>query len=209
MKKKAIWISGIVILILCLMIGIGVMAESSFPFKKWGKTLNDYYQKKEEGLPYAVGKNGMITIEEVKVAKSSYLLQGMDEDEAEKLAADYCMKKEALYQKALREGYSITDQEVWDYVNELRAHVDEAINKDEMREIISQFDSEQDYWNFQFSLCKEELVSKKYVEQLRAVFESENSFDNEEEHDAAWREYHNKLKEEVLKEENFQIVKDK
>lgn len=205
-KKRETLVYGTALLLTCLVVGISVTASSSFPYQKWGKRLNEYHQKKDEGIAYAIGEHGMITVDEVELAKYCYSLQGLTDEEAEKAAVNDCMKREATYQKACREGYSVTDQEIWDFINEYKLTIKEAENYNELEQIMSQFDSEQDYWNFQFSIYKKDLVIIKFIQDYQADFNQNNNFQDASERDAAWSACYDKLRNDLVAEENFQIV---
>lgn len=134
-KKKKMHICLMLLVITSLFIGIHSIAESNFPYKKWGKKLSEYYQSEKDDKPYAVGKNGVITVNEIELSKYCYKLQGLNDEEAEKAALRDCMKREATYQKACKEGYSATEQEIWDFLNQSKSLVEKSVNSGEFKQI--------------------------------------------------------------------------
>ncbi|MFR8426781.1 MAG: hypothetical protein ACLVCH_03360 [Roseburia inulinivorans] len=63
-------------------------------------------------------------------------------------------EREALYQQAIEAGYTVTDQEVYDYLEKLKVFIEQSDNKEDAMAIIEQFDSEEDYWNYEFEVYK-------------------------------------------------------
>lgn len=76
----------------------------------------------------------------------------MSEEEAKSKAVEYVMEREALYQEALRNGYTVTEQEVLDFLEEQKEFIQMADNKEEVMAVINQFDSEEEYWKLQKKL---------------------------------------------------------
>lgn len=219
MKRKKLVVCTVIGLVLCFFVGLGVMAQTNFaakfPAKKWGKKLSESFQSNAktnaesnaEKALYAVGKNAQITVDEVELSKYFYILQGMGDKEAEEAALQDLMKKEALYQKACEMGYFVADQEVWDLLAEYKKAMKNADNREELEQIISQFDSEQDFWNYEFAVFSNDMVTQKYVQDLEKAFNEQNKFKDMNEYNSAWHEYFNRIKDDLVNEENFQVVK--
>ena len=105
---------------------------------------------------YARGKNGVITNKEVEQAIAFYDTFGMSAEEARKQAILYVEEREALYQQAIEAGYTVTDKEVYDYLEELKQFINQSENKEDAMAIIEQFDSEEDYW----------IMNSKYIKKI-------------------------------------------
>lgn len=56
--------------------------------------------------------------------------------------------------KAIKAGFDVTDEEVDNYITDLKKMSDEAENADDVKKVIAQFDSEDEYWAF---------MKKKYI----------------------------------------------
>ena len=68
----------------------------------------------------------------------------MSAEEARKQAILYVEEREALYQQAIEAGYTVTDKEVYDYLEELKQFINQSENKEDAMAIIEQFDSEEE-----------------------------------------------------------------
>ena len=94
--------------------------------------------------------------------------------EAQKLAADYVKKSDAIYQKAIEAGIRVTDDEVAAEVESIKQsyHSDDLdeISKKQMEAIISSFRSEEDYWEYEREVYQTLLVSQKYVDTIKEDF---------------------------------------
>lgn len=211
MNKKIKYVISTVSLLSMLVIGATIYAQQSGVsiMERWGKILNNNF-KQEKSLDstiYAKGKSGNILISDIEQAKEFYLLSGMDEITAKQEAINYAYEREALYQAAIKNGYSVTEEEIWDYLEQLKELMKTASNKDEVEAIIGQFPSEEDYWNFQFTVYQKNLPIQNYVKDMEKTFMSTSQYSNDKEEtdlQANWIQQFNHLKEELVKEENFQ-----
>ena len=62
----------------------------------------------------------IITKDDIEQATEFYILAGYTESTAREKAIKYMLERDATYQKAISEGYSVTDEEVWAYLDELK-----------------------------------------------------------------------------------------
>lgn len=202
MKKLIIGVI-ITVSILCLAMGTVVFADKSSIslMQKWGSILKNNSSDKNLDT-YTANEYEYCTAQELERAIEYYKLAGKEEKEAEELAKQYLMEAEALYRAAIREGYAVTDEEVWAYLKELKEFVKSADNSKDIQTMIDQFDSEEDFWNFEFIIYQKQLPIQNYVHDLELQFMQENdgSF---EENDKAWREHFEQIKTELVEKENF------
>ena len=89
------------------------------------------------------------------------------------------LKRDATYQKAISEGYTVTDDEVWAYLEELKNIINEAVNKEEAQALINQFDSEEEYWQHEFEFIKSIYQSKISRSRKKGVFRKSRATLNE------------------------------
>ena len=223
MKKRVKLISSlcfVLVLMGALCVGAYASSETSHQMKEWGEILRDSFSLShtdknavlQSDNIYAEGKNAVVSNQEIEQATKFYMLSGLDEDTAKEQAIDYTMQREALYQAAIENGYSVTDEEVNSYLDELKSTINEADNKDDVDAVISQFDSEDDYWNYEFSVYKKDLSIQSYVHDLEQKFNqqstlSTNSLNSKEGNDS-WSQSFEQIKNNLVKEENYQIVND-
>lgn len=202
MKKLIIGVI-ITVSILCLAMGTVVFADKSSIslMQKWGSILKNNSSDKNIDT-YTANEYEYCTAQEFERAIEYYKLAGKEEKEAEELAKQHLMEAEALYRAAIREGYAVTDEEVWAYLKELKEFVKSADNSKDIQTMIDQFDSEEDFWNFEFIIYQKQLPIQNYVHDLELQFMQENdgSF---EENDKAWREHFEQIKTELVEKENF------
>ena len=156
---------------------------------------------------YARGKNGVITNKEVEQAIAFYDTFGMSAEEARKQAILYVEEREALYQQAIEAGYTVTDKEVYDYLEELKQFINQSENKEDAMAIIEQFDSEEDYWNYEFEVYKKDLPIQKYMaakeKEFKEVAPQAKSINEIEEE---WQEYYEQIKAQAVENEEFKVV---
>ena len=156
---------------------------------------------------YARGKNGVITNKEVEQAMMFYTTFGMNQEDARKQAVLYVEEREALYQQAIEAGYTVTDQEVYDYLEKLKVFIEQSDNKEDAMAIIEQFDSEEDYWNYEFEVYKKDLPIQKYMaakeKEFKEVAPQAKSINEIEEE---WQDYYEQIKAQAVENEEFKVV---
>lgn len=173
MRDKMKIISNVCILLLfisMLSISSYATASSSVIDEKSGTISAENATDMESEDVYAIGKNSVITNKDIDQATESFKLSGMDEQAAREEAIKYMSQREALYQAAKENGYSVTDKEVWDYLDELKATINNADNKEDVFAIMNQFETEEDYWEFEFSVYQKNLPIQRYVHDLEQTF---------------------------------------
>ena len=211
MKNKAKIISSIsIVLILALILGISAMADSpTFRFMTgWGNTLSEHSAAVQDKDVYAVGRNTVITNTDIEQATEFYLLSGMDETAARAAAFDYVTQRETLYQSAIKNGYSVTDEEVWTYLEELKLPIADADNKDDVMAVMSQFDSEEAYWDFEFTVYRKNIPIQNYVHDIEQAFMQTSVYSDEQagEREEAWQEYFEQMKDNLVSQEAYELI---
>lgn len=212
MDKKIKYMICAFCLILVIGIGGNIYAQQSGVsiMKNWGAILNKNYSNTKAADSediYAKGKNGVVLVSDIKQAKEFYLLSGMTEEQAEQEAVDYAYKREALYQSAIANGYSVTDEEIWDYLNELKEFAKTAGNKEEAEAVMKQFPSEDAYWDFQFTVYQKNLPIQNYVKDLEKIFmETEQYSVENEDLQTGWNKKLEEIKTELVAEEDFEMI---
>lgn len=164
---------------------------------------------------YAHGKNGaVVTTDEINQTTEFFITSGMDEATAKQKAISYSLQHEALYQKAIQEGYSVTDDEVYAYLDELKKSINTSENKSDAEALIAQYDSPKEYWQYEFEVYKKDLPIIKYSEQLKKDFiaQSKSALSGKSSSNAeadpmdAWNAYYEKFKSNLVLEENFKVL---
>lgn len=197
----------------CLL-GATVFANTSATSKlvAWGKYLNHNQQSGDiVNDIYAQGRNVSISTKDIEQVKYFYILSGMDEAEAKEKAVQYVEERESLYLQAISNGYSATDEEVWAYIDELKEFINKADNKEDALAIMSQFESEEDYWNYEFTVYQKNLPIQNYMHDVEQRFMQTSAFSNSEPNakEIAWQKYFEEMKSDLVNAQNFKIVNDK
>lgn len=190
----------VLVLITVLSMSSYATSSSSVTMSDWGETLAEKSKDMQSEDIYAVGKNAIVTNKDVDQAVEFYILSGLDEQNAKEEAVKYTFQREALYQAAIENGYSVTDEEVWEYLEELKDTINHADNKEDIITIMSQFETENDYWNFEFSVYQKNLPIQRYVHDLEESFMQSSIKENE------WDQYFEQMKENLVLKESYQII---
>ena len=216
MKNKAKIIIGILsISSLLLAFGMHVTAQSKEGsiMSAWGKILKVYSENEEVEKPeiYMLGNSAQITEADIKQGTELFVLSGMDREQAREEAIKYAMKREALYEEAINNGYTVTDEEVRAYLEELKEAINSADNKEDALQVIKAFDSEKKYWDFEFEVYKKDLPIQKYVESLEAMQKAKDTKFSEQtvqtDYEEDFNSFFEKYKEKLAEEQNYKLVK--
>lgn len=179
--------------------------------KKVGQIFNSSEDKADESI-YARGKSGgVISNDEIKEATEFYVLAGYDRVEAKEKAIQYMLKRDATYQKAISEGYIVTDDEIYAYLDQLKTTINEATNSDEAKALIEQFDSEDEYWQHEFEVYKVNLPIEKYLEAVKKEYIGNNSSGQSGVQDTTgsmegYNDYIEELQKKLVEQEQYEIT---
>lgn len=172
MKKRNLWILGI------FAVAVTSVAAAIFlgrepvltrendaqagDTEKWGQILAENAEK-VQNLSMTEDKDEILKLD-IEQTKAFYILTGLSEEKAQEKAVSYVQERDALYQEAIEHGYTVTDEEVWEYLEQLKGTIADAENGEEAQLIMDQFDSEEDYWNYEFYVYQKNLPIEKYVQ---------------------------------------------
>ena len=204
MKKRILIATSLLVI---LIIGSISVYSTSFEsnidiMEKVGQLFKSHKEKSDNSI-FAKGKSGgIITKDDIEQATEFYILAGYTK---------YMLERDATYQKAISEGYSVTDEEVWAYLDELKEIINGATNKDEAQALINQFDSEEEYWQHEFEVYKINLPIEKYLNSVKqdylnnaATIYSES--EHETEHLNSCNEYLQNLQSDLAEKEDYEIM---
>ena len=190
-------------------IAIPVFAGSQYSelFKNWGQKLKEYADKENTETEQLQPQNMIILSEEdIQLATSFYELQGYDEASARTEAETYLLEREVLYQEAIKNGYTVTDEEVWTYLDELKKIIDSAENKEDAYAIMSAFDSEDEYWAYEFEVYQKNLPIQNYVKALETQFYEEYSNSEKAKGiEQTWEDYFENYKQELVQQKQYEV----
>ncbi len=173
--------------------------EEFTKMKEWGKILCKY-SSKEDSKIYSKGNSAVVTVNQWEQYVEYYLLAGETEESARNLATKEAEEYEALYSNAIANGYNVSEEELNSYLEELKQTAQESANKETITVIMEAFPSEQEYWDYQRTVCQKDIPIQKYIEAEREIYmNGENS-------GMDWNTYLEKWKDELRQSQNFQIV---
>ena len=178
--------------------------------EKAGQLFNSYRDKTDESI-YARGKSGgVITTKDIEQATEFYILAGYEQSDAEDKAVEYMLQRDATYQRGIAAGYSVSDDEINDYLDDLKVTINDSINSEEAQALISQFGSEEGYWQHEFEVYKINLPIEKYLESLKQEYlkNSISTQSNNQEADETIENYNRYIEEvqsELVKQEQYEI----
>ena len=108
-----------------------------------------------------------------------------------------------MYAEAIAKGYSATDEEIEGYLEEMKASIfsdtTDETTQAQYREMIGQFDSEEDYWNYEKEVYRKQLPIEKMVRDLEREYFGQESADEE-----GWDEYFENYKADLVRKQNYQ-----
>ena len=178
--------------------------------EKAGQLFNSYRDKTDESI-YARGKSGgVITTKDIEQATEFYILAGYEQSDAEDKAVEYMLQRDATYQRAIAAGYSVSDDEINDYLDDLKVTIKDSINSEEIQALISQFGSEEEYWQHESEVYKINLPIEKYLESLKQEYlkNSISTRSNNQEAEETIENYNRYIEEvqsELVKQEQYEI----
>lgn len=155
-------------------------------FVEWGDTLKKYsYIPETTSNNIASYENiDFITVPQKEIDQTIefYKLRGINDEAAAEKAENYCKIRNALYYEAIQQGFEVTDQEIYDYLEELKAVTETASNKEQYELIVEGFGDEEEYWEYEFTVYQKNLPIQKMVDHLKETFYSENGMQAKDDH---------------------------
>ena len=120
------------------------------------------------------------------------------------------LQRDATYQRAIAVGYSVSDDEINDYLDDLKVTINDSINSEEAQALISQFGSEEEYWQHESEVYKINLPIEKYLESLKQEY-LQNSISTQSNNQEAeetienYNRYIEEVQSELVKQEQYEI----
>lgn len=233
MKKR----TGIIVLSVLAVIIIAyfpvkkIVGKNDF-MSEWGRVLSDDSKEKadntnkQDGCNYKISSVGLssktiissddifeagtdvlITNQELKIAKAFYILQGQSENKAEKAAVKYVEQYNAMYVEAVDNDFDVTEKEIDDYTSEFKTMAAQSGNSFDIEKVIAQFDSEDEYWNYQKIVLQKQLPIQKYIQSLEQDYRINIGNDDDNNDDTVlWDEKLVKMQEEAVKKQQYKKI---
>ena len=98
----------------------------------------------------------------------------------------------------------MTDEQVQAYIEDMKLQLESVDNSEDIQDVIDQFDSEDDYWAYEFTVYQKQLPIQNYVSALNDEYNEKEVDSSSEEAQEEWDTYFENLKDKLVKEQNFQ-----
>ena len=134
-------------------------------------------------------------MKEYEQVKSFYKLKSEDDGQAAKDADKEIKQYNALYAAAVKNGYSVTDEQVQAYIEDMKLQLESVDNSEDIQDVIDQFDSEDDYWAYEFTVYQKQLPIQNYVSALNDEYNEKAVDSSSEEAQEEWDTYFENLKD--------------
>ncbi len=64
------------------------------------------------------------------------------------------------FTRGSQNGYSVTDEQVQAYIEDMKLQLESVDNSEDIQDVIDQFDSEDDYWAYEFTVYQKQRRSR-------------------------------------------------
>lgn len=200
MKKFIIVIGLLMVAALATLIGTGALKSKE---NRMGEVAKEAAGGNKKSAVAIKGKDFKVSEKELKTKVKYFKAAGVEDPE--KAAKDSFIEKESLYALAVSKGYSATQQEVDEVVEEIKQGVKEAKNE-EIQNYIEGFGSEEEFWEFERELESKNLVIKKYLEDEKKDYlgsGDDGSYTSGEEN--RWQNHYESIKKKAIKKQKIEI----
>jgi len=110
-------------------------------------------------------------------------ISGLLRGDSEETSVKYQLKHETLYAEAIKQGFTVTEEEVRNLLNSEIENSRNSVNFDEVTKpfLEGMRKTLEEYWETQYDMRKQEIVISKYYDSLRETFYFENGYENYDE----------------------------
>jgi hypothetical protein len=155
----------------------------------------------DEDEIYEIGDNIIISNDEVSQYEKFFSLNG--DDNAQESAEEYARERNALYVAALENGFEVTEQEIFDYLDKLKEEIKSTLTAEEYRNLYTSYGTEEEYWDYEFEVYKINLPIQNYVSSLENQYKEAYSATDSIVLEQMWTEEYENIKKTLVDEQNF------
>lgn len=152
-------------------------------------------------LVYEKGKTVSVMKEDVERCEEHFRNLGYKDPKA--AAVEYCRERMALFDAAVNNGTAVTDEEIRAYLDELRIMLEMEENKGQYEAVLSGFESEEAYWEYEYEVYRIDLPIQRYVKELEKDFMNSEKAREAEDAGKLWGEEFERIKKSLVKEQGF------
>lgn len=218
MKARVISVVGILamVCVAVLIAGNDTRAEISDVEKmaQWGTYLNENAVQSEQISSYALEDSGIYEVgQDINILQTEfdqfqkfYEISGYSVEEAEAMAKKHVEERNALYAEAIKNGYDVSEEEVQIYCDELKEIIATSENSEMYDAVVSSFESEEAYWQYEYLVYQKDLPIQKYVADMEYNYAQQLGLDQySQDFQDAWTKHFEEWKEQLCLEQNFYI----
>jgi type II secretory pathway pseudopilin PulG len=198
MKKRMIIIGIVIVGIVSTMTLGNALRSKETRMGKVAKEASQESDNKGKGIAIK-GKDFAVTKESLETKVKYFKANGTENPEQE--AKNSIIERESLYALAVSKGYSASEEEVNQVVQEIKEGV-ETVDDKSVNDYINGFGSEEEFWEFEKELESKNLVIKKYLtDEKTSYLGKENNFTQIEEN--KWQKKYDAIIEKAIKRQNI------
>lgn len=210
MKLKPIILTLIVLAVLGTAVAFGLPALDRMERLRMAGELEKAKQEAiANGQEYVVARGNNIEIMNPEVDRIVAGYEMLNSPKGRDDAIAFLAKRAALEAEAIRQGYSVTEEEVQDYINLQLEMGKNASNYHEFAEFLegAQMTAEE-YWQGQYDILRQELIYGQMLTDLKTQWSQERSYSamNQEEKNQQMNARIEALKTELLEAEDLVII---
>lgn len=210
MKLKPIIFSLIAVAVLGTAVAFGLPALDRMERLRMAGELEKAKQEAiANGQDYVVARGNNIEIKNPEVDRIVAGYEMLNSPKGKADAIDFLAKRVALEAEAIRQGYTVTEEEVQDYINLQLEMGKNASNYHEFAEFLegAQMTAEE-YWQSQHDILRQELIYGQMLKDLKAQWSQQETYSDmtQEERTAQINQRIEALKTELLEAEDLVII---
>ncbi|MBE5927897.1 MAG: hypothetical protein E7267_00745 [Lachnospiraceae bacterium] len=155
---------------------------------------------------FSVGRDILITKQEIEDAKEVYILQGQSEEDAKAAAVKYMEEYNAIYAEAVNNGIYATEEEIEKYIADQKNMTEEAKGIEYLAEAADLNDTESEFWELQMA---KSCIIQKYAKALEEEYLDKIAKEDGNKIKTTWTKEYDKVKEKAVLKQRFKEVNEK
>ena len=155
---------------------------------------------------FSVGRDILITKQEIEDAKAMYVLQGQSEEDAKAAATKYMEEYNAIYAEAVNSGIDATEEEIEKYIADQKRMEEEAKGMEDLSGAATLLDTESEFWELQMA---KSCIIQKYAKALEEEYLDKIAKEDGNKIKTTWTKEYDKVKEKAVLKQRFKEVNEK
>lgn len=122
-----------------------------------------------------------------------------------KEAIDECIRLKTLYAESIKNGFSVTDQEVKDSIKIIKESI-KSDKEGKIKKYLACFKDQQLYWDYEYEVVHDNMVIQKYLTEHQRDFYKKNKLEPTNENLALWEKSVKELEKHLIKQHHVKIL---